>query len=172
MKQILLMRHAKSSWEDEFLQDFDRPLSSRGMFDAPMMGQFIKKAGYTPEYVAASPAQRAKETLLHVAEQTNLDESQITWDRDLYFGSVENYIRAIHSAPAKAETVMLVGHNPLMEHTAGWLSGGKNRVSFRMPTAAIVCLESYALTWDQINVGTCQIKWMMIPKAIKSLFSD
>ena len=172
MKQILLMRHAKSSWENEHLQDFERPLSPRGIADAPMMGKFIKRAGYTPEFVIASPAQRAKETLLHVADKTSLDHAQIAWDQDLYFGSVENYIRAIQSAPSNTETIMLVGHNPLMEHTAGWLSGSRERVSFRMPTAAIVCLESYAINWDQINTGTCQVKWMMIPKAIKSVFSD
>jgi phosphohistidine phosphatase len=100
-------------------------------------------------------------------EAAKLDEQQITWNEDLYFGSVRDYIGAIQSASDEYERIMLVGHNPLMESTAGVLSGGQDKTAVRMPTAAIVCLESFADSWQTIAPGTCQIKWMMIPKVLK-----
>ncbi len=172
MKQILLMRHAKSSWEDEELSDFDRPLAGRGKTDAPMMGNFIRVLGYTPELVYSSPAKRAKETILRVAAETTIDENAIRWDEDLYYGDISSYLNAIQSSSNNLETIMLVGHNPLMENTTGLLCGAGDRLAVRMPTAAVVCLESYAASWKEIKAGTCQIKWMMIPKAIKNLYNN
>lgn len=172
MKKILLMRHAKSSWEDQGLPDFERPLAGRGKSDAPMMGNFLKNIGYTPEAVYSSPAKRAKQTILKIADVTSIEESQIIWDENLYYGDSSDYLKAIQLAPSKTESVMLVGHNPLIENTAGWLCGAADRLAIRMPTAAVVCLESYAASWEEINAGTCQVKWMMIPKVLKSYLSD
>ena len=169
MKQILLMRHAKSSWEDKDLKDFDRPLAERGLEDAPAMGKYIRKAKYKPAHIISSPAQRAKETAQLVCEGAKIGEENISWNDDLYFGSVRDYIIAIQNAPDEFERIMLVGHNPLMESTTGVLTGANEKVAVRMPTAALVCLESFADNWETIAPGTCQIKWMMIPKVLKKL---
>lgn len=169
MKQILLMRHAKSSWENPDLKDYDRPLAERGLKDAPKMGKYLRTIKYKPALVISSPAQRAKETTELSMEAAKLDEKQITWNEDLYFGSVRDYVAAIQSANDEYERIMLVGHNPLMENTAGILSGADHKAAIRMPTAAIVCLESFADTWETIAPGTCQIKWMMIPKVLKKI---
>ncbi|MEO1023566.1 MAG: histidine phosphatase family protein [Bacteroidota bacterium] len=170
MKQILLLRHAKSSWDDPGLEDFNRPLAGRGLTDAPRMGKFIRKAGYKPDYIASSSATRAKQTTELVLEAAHVSHQMITWDNDLYFGSVNDYLNAIQQAPNQAETIMIVGHNPLMETVAGWLSGASERTAIRMPTAALVCLESFSVRWTDITPGTCQIKWMMIPKLLKEIF--
>ncbi len=169
MKFILLLRHAKSSWDDPSLEDFDRPLSKRGLEDAPRMGKYLKKVGYRPEYVVSSTAERARQTTQLSIEGMKRDENIIKWDSGLYFESVNKYITAIHQAPSNTETIMLVGHNPLIEATATLLSGGRDRTAFRVPTAGLVCLESYAVRWDDINPGTCQVKWMMIPKVVRQL---
>jgi phosphohistidine phosphatase len=170
MKYILLLRHAKSSWDDPSLEDFDRPLSGRGLDDAPKMGKYLRKVGYRPEYIVSSTAKRAKQTTQLCLEGLKRDESLVKWEDGLYFETVSKYIQAIQEAPKNTETIMLVGHNPLIEATATLLSGGKDRMGFRIPTAGLVCLESYALSWDDINPGTCQIKWMMIPKVLKEIF--
>lgn len=167
MKQILLMRHAKSSWDNPELKDFDRPLEERGLNDAPMMGRFIMESNYKPGMVISSPAQRAKETTQLIREAAKIEESQISWNEDLYFGSIQDYIAAIQTASDEYERIMLVGHNPLMENTAGTLAGAGQKVALRMPTAALVCLESFAETWEAVAPATCQIKWMMIPKVLK-----
>lgn len=166
MKQILLMRHAKSSWEEQSLKDFDRPLAKRGLKDAPRMGKFIRKTGYKPAMIFSSPAQRAKETTELSMEAAKIDNQLIQWNEDLYYGSVSDYFAVIQSAPDEAERILLVGHNPLMEQAAGLLSGAEQRTAIRMPTAALVCLESFADRWETISPGTCQLKWMMIPKLL------
>lgn len=61
MKFILLLRHAKSSWDNPELEDFDRPLAGRGLQDAPRMGKFLRKSKYRPEYIVSSTAQRAQQ---------------------------------------------------------------------------------------------------------------
>lgn len=169
MKFILLLRHAKSSWDDPDLDDFDRPLAGRGLDDAPRVGQYLRQIGYKPDYIVSSPAERAKQTTELVTEAMKMDERIIQWDQDLYFESAAKYVQAIQNTPDKAETIMIVGHNPLMEATATALSGGTETTAFRMPTAALVCLESYAVRWSDINRGTCQVKWMMIPKVLKKI---
>ncbi|MBO6522625.1 MAG: histidine phosphatase family protein [Balneolaceae bacterium] len=169
MKFILLLRHAKSSWSDPSLDDFDRPLAGRGLKDAPRMGKYLKKAGYRPDYIVSSPAQRALQTTKLCAEAMKRDESIIRWEESLYFESAGKYVEAIRKTPEQAETMMLVGHNPLMESAATILSGGRESTAFRIPTAGLVCLESYAVRWQDIKPGTCQVKWMMIPKVLKGI---
>ena len=171
MKHILLLRHAKSSWEDSGLKDFDRPLATRGLQDAPLVGKFIREIGFKPGVVISSPAQRAKETTELSMEAASVDDSQIHWNEDLYFGSVRDYVDVIRSASQNYERMMLVGHNPLMEQAAGLLAGSEEQTAIRMPTAALVCLESFADNWQHIAPGTCQVKWMMIPKVLKKIFN-
>jgi len=169
MKTILLLRHAKSSWSNPGLDDFDRPLAERGLKDAPRMGKFLKKIGYKPDYLVSSPAQRARETSLLCLEGMKNDKSIIKWDENLYFGLPRKYVEAIQKTPDNCDLMMIVGHNPLMESTASILSDSSESSAFRMPTAGLICLESYALHWKNIKPGTCQVKWMIIPKVLKSM---
>lgn len=167
MKQLLLMRHAKSGWGQPDQTDFDRPLADRGLHDAPMMGEFMRSTNYAPEWVISSPAHRAKETTMLSMEAAQVSEDQIIWSEDLYYGTVQDYVAAIQSTPEEYDRVLLIGHNPLVENTAGILAGAEQKTAIRMPTAALVCLESFADSWEAITPGTCQIKWMMIPEILK-----
>ncbi|MFV1882985.1 MAG: SixA phosphatase family protein [Balneola sp.] len=169
MKFILLLRHAKSSWSDPVLDDYDRPLAGRGLKDAPRMGKYLKMVGYRPDYIVSSPAQRAMQTATLCAKAMKKDEGIIEWKESLYFESAGKYVDAIQKTPEEAEIMMLVGHNPLMESTATILSGGRESTAFRIPTAGLVCLESYSVRWQDIKPGTCQVKWMMIPKVLKDI---
>ncbi|MTI87251.1 MAG: histidine phosphatase family protein [Balneolaceae bacterium] len=169
MKQILLLRHAKSSWADDSLDDFDRPLAKRGIKDAPRMGRFIRESSYKPAVIVSSPAARARQTTELLVEGAQMDQEVISWQKDLYFGSVQDYLNTVTGMTDDCERIMLVGHNPLMESFSGILAGAREQVALRMPTAALVCLESFANNWGDINAGTCQIKWMMIPKVLKKI---
>lgn len=169
MKQILLLRHAKSSWEDESLDDFDRPLASRGINDAPLMGKFLRKTKYKPDQIISSTAQRAKETTKLSLSGMKKEEDIITWNEDLYYGGRTDYLKAIQSADERTERIMLVGHNPKIEDTAGALIGNDRISNLRMPTAALVCLNTYAIEWEQVNWGACELAWMMIPKVLKHI---
>lgn len=169
MKQILLLRHAKSSWDNPDLDDFDRPLANRGLKDAPRMGKYVRSIGYKPGLIISSPAERARQTAELFAENAQIDPDLISWDEDLYYGGTEDYLAAINEVPESADRVMLVGHNPLMENVTAKLTSAPGRMSVRMPTAALVCLQSFANSWEEISPGTCQMKWMMIPKVLKKL---
>lgn len=169
MKYILLLRHAKSSWEDSSLKDFDRPLAERGEKDAPRMGKFLKQVEYLPARIIASPALRAKQTTTLFAEAAALDEDLITWNEDLYYGSYKDYLSAIKNTSDDIKTIMLVGHNPKMEEMADVLCNDEDTGAIRIPTAALLCFEHHADRWKRVQPGTAQLKWMMIPKVVKRL---
>ena len=169
MKQILLLRHAKSSWDDSSLEDFDRPLAERGRGDAPCMGRFLKQVGYLPGHIVSSPAERAKETIRLVAEAADLPADMIAWNEELYYGSYRDYLEAVTESPDATERVLLVGHNPKMENAASALCGDESEAYIRMPTAALACFEHPAERWEQIRPGTAQLKWMMIPKVVQKI---
>ncbi|MFN1834833.1 SixA phosphatase family protein [Balneola sp. MJW-20] len=169
MKQIHLLRHAKSSWDDPDLRDFERPLAERGKTDAPRMGRFIRMIDHKPDVICSSTAFRAKETTQLFIEGAKMDESVIKWNEDLYFNGPSAYMECIRQTPDRFESLMLVGHNPNMEEIATRLSGGKEKVSFRMPTAALICFETFAHKWSDVGPSTCQVKWMMIPKILNKL---
>lgn len=169
MKYILLLRHAKSSWDDSSLDDFDRPLAKRGNKDAPRMGAFARKSGYVPDLVISSPAKRARQTTELFASEAGVDDAEIEWEEDFYYGSGSDYLAAVQQCDDGLECVMLVGHNPKMEEIVSLLCGNGNTYVARMPTAALACLEHPANKWQQVKTGTARLKWMVIPKLIKKL---
>lgn len=169
MKYILLLRHAKSSWDDPTLEDFDRPLAKRGIKDAPRMGAFTHKAGYLPDLIISSPAERARQTSQLFCSKADLEEEVIRWNKDFYYGSASDYLEAVKQCDEEVNTVMLVGHNPKMEETVSLICGGGKSNITRMPTAALVCIEHPAVEWKQVRAGTGRMKWMVIPKLLKKL---
>ncbi len=158
------MRHAKSSWEDSSLRDFDRPLNSRGKRDAPRMGQFLIEKGMIPDQIFSSPAARAKATIMHVVKELEIDENEISWTENLYFSGAGAYTEAIQSADEQSEIVMTIGHNPMTEQVVEMLAG--NRRSLRMPTAAIACFESDAESWGLVSPANCRLIWLQVPKEL------
>lgn len=159
---ILLMRHAKSSWKDRKLRDYDRPLNKRGKRDAPAMGAFLKKSGMVPDLIISSPAVRARETALLAAEEMGFDRDRIVWSESLYFDGPNAYIDAIRRAEPGSGRVMTVGHNPMTEYAITLLTGMRNQ--YPVPTAAITCLGVSADSWDELEPGSCSFLWMKRPK--------
>lgn len=161
-KTILLMRHAKSSWDQEGLRDFDRPLNNRGKKDAPKMGAYLKEIDLIPGLIVSSPAARAKATIQGVVNELGLKEDVINWDEDLYYGSSKAYLKAIRSASENMDVVMTVGHNPMTEDTMAALSNTPFHQP--VPTAAIACFELNVDTWKEVAPGVCTLKWLVTPK--------
>lgn len=159
-----MMRHAKSSWDDSSLRDFERPLNSRGKRDAPRMGRFLKEKGVIPGQIFSSPAARAKATILHVVKELGLGDESISWTEDLYFNGGDAYLDAIFSADESTNIVMTVGHNPMTEQVVSVLDGSSSGIT--MPTAAVACFESNAESWELVSPGNCQLRWLQIPKEL------
>jgi phosphohistidine phosphatase len=173
MKTILLLRHAKSSWSDPGLDDFDRPLAKRGQKDAPRMGEVLASFDHVPDQILSSPARRAKQTAEAVARACGYKKS-IQWAESFYGGDSEDLISALQHLPHSVERPLLVGHNPTMEETVADLimprqEGWYEQFSIRMPTAALVCLAVDIMEWSALEPGEAVLQWFLIPKLVKAI---
>ena len=133
-KILYLLRHAKSSWKDLTLSDFDRPLNKRGKHDAPMMAEKMKERGITPDSIISSPAKRAKKTARIFSEVL---ESPLFLEPKLYDTSIEEILWIVGKAFETQDAVMIVGHNPELTVLNNLLSDTE---IFNIPTAAVVAI--------------------------------
>lgn len=159
------MRHAKSSWDDSSLRDFDRPLNKRGKHDAPAMGNYLKKMGVIPEHIISSPAHRARQTVLLLSDVLGLSRDAISWNEDLYYQGIEAYLKSIRNAPDRVNTILIAGHNPTVEHVVAHLSADQTRKE--ITTANIVRIDSSADTWNGVDPANSTFKWLVRPNDIE-----
>ena len=168
-RELLVLRHAKSSWDSGARTDYDRPLSKRGLKNAPRVGRFLGEEGLRPDYVVSSPAMRAKQTVTLACEQMGIDESQIHWDDRIYHASTGALMDVLAEAPANARRVLIAGHNPGLEMLVQTLSA--DRVPMPddyklMPTAAVAHLE-LSTPWADIDGGTARLIGLTRARSLK-----
>ncbi len=162
MKTLLLMRHAKSSWNQAGLPDRDRPLNKRGRRDAPRMGELLRRQDLVPEWVVSSAARRARETAESVAEAAGYDGEILCLDQ-LYGAEPSQYLGALHAVPPPVGRVLLIGHNPGMEDLLELLTGEWER----LPTAAIAHLLVPADRWEYVRGdGSAQLLRIWRPREL------
>jgi phosphohistidine phosphatase len=159
MKTLLLLRHAKSDWDDPSLRDFDRPLAARGERDAPRIGKALRKRGRLPDLIISSPAARAKATIEAVIKTARVN-LEIQFDETVYGASSAELMKVIRRLPDGSSCALLVGHNPGFEDLVGRLSGSHER----MPTAALACIEFRTDHWNAVNDGEGKLLWLLTPK--------
>ena len=148
MKELILVRHAKSSWDDATLSDHDRPLNARGIRDAPAMAAWLHSWCPAPDLVICSTAARAVATAQCFLDAYQMDETKIVYLRDVYHASVESLLDLIAwITPTDAKRVMVVGHNPTISYLIGHLLG----TSVDVPTCSICVLRfPHQETWKQL----------------------
>src|SRR5688572_26380636 len=112
MKRVIIVRHAKSSWDDASLPDFERPLNERGKHDAPMMAKRLLEKKVEIDAFISSPAKRAKRTASLFAKEFGQDKDDLILVDALYHAAPEEFYNAIENAPAKAKTIAIFSHNP------------------------------------------------------------
>lgn len=161
MKSLLVMRHAKSSWESSRLSDFDRPLAGRGERDAPLMGEFIAARDLVPALIVSSPALRARMTAELAAKAMGYDD-KIVYDERIYDAGMDDLIEVVAQLPADAELVMLVGHNPGFEELVEWLCGALARLS----TAALAYIAIDGDSWAEAGENSGVLQWLVTPKLL------
>jgi phosphohistidine phosphatase len=137
------MRHAKSGWDTEGVQDHDRPLNDRGQRAAPSMGQLIVDKGLVPELILSSTALRARETALAVAAACAW-KPEVRLTRSLYMAEPGDILEVVSQLSDDVERVLVVGHNPGMEDLVSDLSLMRNT----MPTAALAKFELSIESWS------------------------
>lgn len=161
MKQIALMRHAKSSWKNRELDDIDRPLNKRGLRDAPMMGERLAELDYKPDHIVSSTAVRAAVTARTVAKEIGYKPSKIVPEKRLYLADSEEIFDIIRELDDKHERVMLFGHNPGFTIVANQI--GDLNVD-NMPTGAIAVFNLNIDTWKDCAHRCGKLKFFDFPK--------
>ncbi|MER9111442.1 histidine phosphatase family protein, partial [Mesorhizobium sp. M0938] len=116
-KQLLLLRHAKSSWDDPDLIDFDRPLSGRGLKAAPLVGRELARQGWLPDLALVSPALRSRDTWRLVSAELPA-KTPAKFVQALYEASVADVLAKIRQANAGTNSLLVIGHNPGLEEFA------------------------------------------------------
>lgn len=165
MKSILLLRHAKSSWNNPALDDHERPLNKRGFGDAPRMGQLIADEGLKPDLIISSTACRAKTTAEIVSQECGL-ENCVEFTDDLYLAPPSNYLLILSGLPESADSVLLVGHNPGISDLLMQMSGEGHD----MPTAALAHLQSGHETWGEFaHSSNAELVQFWRPKELPQL---
>jgi phosphohistidine phosphatase len=159
MRKLLIMRHAKSSWDNPDISDFDRPLNQRGLQAAPFMGNQIYKNGLIPDLIVSSTAKRAKQTAILVRESAGV-ETKIEFEEKIYEASPTTLLYVVAELSDKHESVMLVGHNPGMEGFIRILTGEIHQ----MPTAALAQISLNIEKWNDISINCGQLELLIRPK--------
>ncbi len=168
MKTLLLLRHAKSSWDDPGLRDFDRPLANRGRRAAPAMGAYMASQGLVPELVLCSTARRAQETWALVG--TMFDPKPQVVETDLLYGAGPGrMLEEVRLNGRTADSVMIVAHNPGTEDLALALAGsGPDRELARMqtkfPTCSLAVIDLDVASWDDASPGKGILRRFVRPK--------
>ncbi len=163
MKTLYLLRHAKSSWGDPTLRDFDRPLNKRGLKAAPLMGKHMRKHKVRPDLVLSSPAKRTRQTVEVVLEHAHL-EPKTRFDERLYATGSTDLLKVLREADDRAESVLVVGHNPGLQDLLEVLTGELEA----MPTAALARIRLDVDSWSGTRERVGRLDWVLRPKELKS----
>lgn len=163
-RTLLVMRHAKSAWDTGAPGDFERPLAKRGERDAPRMGTWMAEEKLAPDHVVSSPAERAKQTALAVCKILDVKKKRIVWDSRIYGAGTEDLLEVLAEVPKKAETVLIVGHNPGLEFLTAYLTGGLSGPELGVvKTATVVNLEMPD-DWSQLAQGCAKMIHLQNPR--------
>ncbi len=161
MKKIYLIRHAKSSWSEEGMSDYERPLNKRGKKDLHFMANRLKKFGIKPDLILSSPAKRAQKSVKIIAETIGYSMDNITYDESLYDSSYITYRYLFDSLDEKLNTIFIVAHNPTLTEVGERLSGA---ILTNIPTCSIVCIEFDVKSFKNIEENSGKIIFFDYPK--------
>jgi len=160
MKILILVRHAKSSWKDISLDDFDRPLNKRGKRDAPLMGKLLAGKKLLPDLIISSPANRASSTAKIIAEKVDYPNEKIIWDENLYEATANEILKVINEVDEKNKVLLLVAHNPGLTNFSNYLS---NNFISNIPTCGVVAI-TLEKKWEEITRDDGKILLIEYPK--------
>jgi len=180
----VLFRHAKSAWPD--VADHDRPLARRGIRAAPVMGRWLREAGFLPGQVLCSTARRAQETW-QFAQVGLAATPPVTFDARIYEAAATDLLAVIREVPPATGTLLLIGHNPAIENLAlllatapggaagpapgGAAPGDLEQMRSKFPTGAIAVLEFHG-TWPGLAPGGARLTAFVTPRDLGSGHDD
>jgi phosphohistidine phosphatase len=161
MKTLLLIRHAKSSWDNAQLTDFERPLNERGKHDAPMMSKKIKDRKIEIDCFVSSPAKRAKKTATIFMDEYGIGEKHLVLVPSLYEASVRNFYEAVENINDKEETVALFSHNPGITDFVNTLT---EESIDNLPTCGVFAVKIHTKKWKEFKNAEKEFLFFDYPK--------
>lgn len=162
MKKLYLIRHAKSDWSDDTLNDFDRPLNKRGYKNAPFMAKLINSKLIKPDIILSSRAKRAKQTATFFQKEFGLEK--VSFKDKLYESSLSTLLNILKQIKDKHNTVFLVGHNPSLNSLAYNLCAFEENIV----TCGILEIEFDINSWSDISYETGKLISFEYPKKYKN----
>lgn len=168
MPVLLLLRHAKSSWDDPGLGDFERPLAPRGLRAAPAMGAEIEARDWVPDLAIVSAAVRARQTLDLAAAEWRTSPA-VRFEQKLYMASTPSILALANAIDTQIQTAMLVGHNPGMENFARFLAGPSSKrpaldtMVEKFPTTALARF-TFEGEWRSLTGGGAALTHFLRPR--------
>jgi len=177
-RTLLLLRHAKSAWPD--VPNHERPLARRGQRDAPLMGRWLRAAGYVPDRVVCSTASRAAQTW-QLAQPALGSAPRAVFDDHVYDADAAQLLGVIRRTPAQVRTLLVVGHDPalpglartLAEAPAAGASAGEqaaaaaDRMRAKFPTAAVAAFV-FRGEWDRLAPGAARLACFVTPRELRA----
>ncbi len=161
MKTLVLVRHAKSSWDDFSIKDFDRPLNDRGKRDAPAMAQRLLHRKVVIDAFVSSPAKRARKTAEHFAAAYGRDKDDIIYIDFLYLATAEMFYEVISNLSDEYQHVAIFSHNNGITDFANQLTDA--RVD-EIPTAGIFAIKVHASNWKEFREAAKEFWFFDSPK--------
>lgn len=170
MKKVILLRHAKSSWDDPGVEDHDRPLNKRGRVSAPLISRWLSQRRHLPEMVLCSSSARTRETVSRMRDAMP-DLPQPVVERELYHASPCVMRDRLAKLPRDCDTVMLVGHNPGLGSLVRKMSDGKEnrrcrRAYEHFPTGAAAVLELDVDDWSKVDFNQARFVDFAVPREL------
>jgi phosphohistidine phosphatase len=162
-RELILIRHTKSSWVQVDAHDFDRPLKKERTPDAENMAKYLKILGLKPDLILCSPALRTKQTAEFFCDKLKYDYDKIVFDMRLYESSAEDYMQVIRETDKKNKTLVVIGHNPSVTDFANWFL--KSRIE-EVPTTGVVWFEFDNNDWEIYKTTPCKLTHFLAPKTI------
>jgi phosphohistidine phosphatase len=160
-KQLLIVRHAKSDWDNASLSDFNRPLNKRGIKNAAIIGDKLIKKSFHPDLVISSPALRALSTCEAVCEKLGIDNSEIEINSNIYEASQQQLLKIINSIDNDFDKVAMFGHNNGVTDLTVYLTDAD---IFNIPTSGMVLISFPFENWNMISKGTGEVIFYEFPK--------
>jgi phosphohistidine phosphatase len=168
MKTLILMRHAKSSWDAGQVADHDRSLSGRGRETAPAVGQWLKDQNLKPDLLLCSTAARVTETLdlLQPNLPTDLTVKKM---EALYMALPREILAVVAKVKDKVETLFILGHNPGIGSLAHWLAGQGDKTAIermrdKFPTGGVAVIDFDIASWREVDGEQGTLRQFMAPR--------
>ncbi len=163
MKQLIIARHAKSSWDDFSVADHERPILEKGKRKSEKIAAALKQKGIQPDLIVSSTAKRAKETAAILANGLGYPIDKIRYEKTIYHADIDDIFNELFSLDNSISTVMVVGHNPTLTDMVNHFS--KTMID-NLPTSAVALITFKTDKWEETGLAKFKLKFILRPREV------